>query len=440
VKVFLRTFGCRANHYDSERVRALVEGAGHAIVGSAAEADAAVFNSCAVTADAEADLRQAVRRAWRERPGLRAVVMGCAAALPAESSSGRALRELPGVEAVVAETDEHAVVAALGIAPARDAGVTGVAGLGGGMGVGPGATGATIQSGARALLRIQDGCDEHCTFCLTTLARGANRSRPVSDLVAEAGALAERHPEIVITGIHIGSYGIDIGSSLGALMETLVRDVPGVRFRLSSVEATEVDDRLTELLAAWGAGGSMVPHLHAPLQSGSDRLLRRMGRHWYTASTYAAAVERLAGRCPVLGLGADVITGFPGETDDDHRATMAQVESLPFTYLHVFPYSPRPGTAAERLRDRVTPTVAQARARQLREVAQRKAWAHQRARLGGVADVVVIRRATEGAGIGEALTEDYLTVLPGDASLPRRARFMARLSEEGGRIVAHPLG
>ena len=434
MRVFLRTFGCRANHYDSERVRALVEGAGHTIVGSAADADAAVFNSCAVTAEAEADLRQALRRAARERPGLRAVVMGCAAALPAESPSGRALRELPGVEAVVAEHDEHAVAAALGIATVRSVGIVG------GAGVGSGAAATPIQSGARALLRIQDGCDEHCTFCLTTLARGANRSRAVADLVAEAAALAERHPEIVITGIHIGSYGTDIGSSLGALMEALVRDVPGVRYRLSSVEATEVDARLTELFAAWGAGGSLVPHLHAPLQSGSDRVLRRMGRHWYTAAGYAAAVERLAARCPVLGLGADVITGFPGETDDDHRTTLALVESLPFTYLHVFPYSPRPGTAAERLRDRVSPSVAQARARELREVGQRKARAHERSRLGEGADVVVIRRATGGPDIGEALTEDYLTVLPGDASLPRRARFRARLAEEGGRVVAHPLG
>src|SRR5690606_3597999 len=135
------------------------------------------------------------------------------------------------------------------------------------------------------------------------------------------------------------------------LVERLVTEVPRARFRLSSVEATEVDDRLRELLVARDSG--LVPYLHAPLQSGSDRVLRRMGRHWYSASTYAMAVERIVRDGSVFGLGADVIAGFPGERDEDHRATMAMVESLPFTGLHVFPYSLRPGTAAERLGERV---------------------------------------------------------------------------------------
>ena len=145
------------------------------------------------------------------------------------------------------------------------------------------------QTGARGLLRIQDGCDEHCTFCMTTLARGSNRSRPREELIAEAVTLAETHPEIVLTGIHIGSYGLDIGSCLSALVERLIENVPSVRFRLSSLEATEVDDRLRGL---FGDPRRLAPYLHAPLQSGSDRVLKRMGRSWYTARTYA--VERRA--------------------------------------------------------------------------------------------------------------------------------------------------
>lgn len=406
MRVYLRTFGCRANHYDSEAVRAMLVSSGHTVVDAPDDADAAVFNSCAVTTEAEAELRKAVRRAARTRPGLASVIMGCAAALDRESPETHRLAELPGVRGVVSGADVDAVAAALGIPAA------------------PLELRTRAQTTTRAVLRVQDGCDEHCTFCATTLARGANRSRPVVDLVAEAAALAERHPEIVITGIHIGSYGADVGSSLGELLERLVSDVPVVRFRLSSIEATEIDARLLALLAAEPA--RVAPHIHAPLQSGSDRVLKRMGRNWYTSATYSAAIERIAERVPVLGLGADVITGFPGETDADHAATVALVERLPFTYLHVFPFSPRPGTAAERLGDHVPGDVTHARAAELREIARAKAAAHRAARDGTVADVVVI-----GSGRREGLTEDYLTVVPDDVAMPRGTRFAARLGADG---------
>jgi threonylcarbamoyladenosine tRNA methylthiotransferase MtaB len=414
VKVYLRTFGCRANHYDTEAVRAMVEASGHSIVTSVDDADAAVFNSCAVTSDAEAELRKVVRRAARRRPALRSVVMGCAAALDDQRPASTQLRALPTVERVVGGADLSSIADALDLA-LPDASVL-----------------TRHQSGTRALLRIQDGCDEHCTFCATTLARGANRSRSLGDLVREAQALAERHPEIVITGIHIGTYGADISSSLGALLTRLVREVPAVRFRLSSIEATELDDSLIELLT--DDIMHVVPHVHAPLQSGSDRLLRRMGRHWYTSATYAAAIERLATRVGVLGLGADIIAGFPGETEDDHASTVAMVQSLPFTYLHVFPFSLRPGTAAERLPDHVASADAQRRASELRTLGQRKAEQYAVARVGGSADVVAIGPA-EAPG-REGLTEDFLPVRLADPSIPRGARFAAALVADSGSLTA----
>src|SRR5581483_9789954 len=177
-----------------------------------------------------------------------------------------------------------------------------------------------------------------------------------------------------------------------------------------------------------------APHIHAPLQSGSDRLLKRMGRNWYRNDTYSAALERLSRGMSILGLGADVITGFPGEAAEDHAATVALVERLPFTYLHVFPYSPRPGTAAERLPDPVPPVLAQERAAELRELAARKARAYRAGRAGGLADVIVIG---DGAA-REGLTGDYLTVMPSDASLPRGARFSARLALDEDRLIAVP--
>jgi threonylcarbamoyladenosine tRNA methylthiotransferase MtaB len=376
VNVYLETFGCRANRADSEAVRALVLGAGYQLVTSAADADVALFNSCTVTAAADADVRHAIRRA----PTPRKIVMGC---LPAS-------RAVPGVSETIDGADLDALAVALGIPVSS-------------------AKRQTVrQTGTRALLRIQDGCDEHCTFCATTIARGAHRSREIADVVAEAERLAEWHPEIVLTGIHIGSC-----ESLGRLVEALVERLPDTRFRLSSIEATEVDSLLRGLLRR----GAVAPWLHAPLQSGSDRVLKRMGRHWYTATTYERAIAEIVDGLPVFGLGADVIAGFPGETDADHRATMALVDRLPFTALHVFPYSPRPGTAAERLGP---PVRASERAAELRALAARKAAAYREARQGTMADAIAM-------GSRSAMTEDYLTVELADPTIPRGTRWRGML-------------
>ena len=406
MKAYLRTFGCRANQYDTEAVRAMIEASGGEIVATPDDADLAVFNSCAVTAAAEADLRQSVRRAARRAPALRTVVMGCAAA-----RDDGTIAALPTVERVVAGGDLSGVAEALGLsAPALP---------------------PHVQTGTRALLRIQDGCDEHCTFCATTLARGVARSRSVGALVNEAERLADHHPEIVLTGIHIGYYGVDTDTTLSALVEQLVREVPRVRFRLSSLEATEVDDRLRELFAE---PDRLAPHLHAPLQSGSDPVLKRMGRHWYRAASYAAAVERIVASIPLLGLGADIIAGFPGETEEDHRRTVALAESLPFTYLHVFPYSVRPGTAAERLDGHVAASTIERRAAELRAIADRRAAAHRASRIGGECDLVVMGTAAR----REGLTEDYLTVAV-DPSIPRGTRCRARVAGDASRLLGVPL-
>jgi threonylcarbamoyladenosine tRNA methylthiotransferase MtaB len=216
---------------------------------------------------------------------------------------------------------------------------------------------------------------------------------------------------------------------LSALVEALVCRVPSVRFRLSSLEATEVDDRLRELFED---GTRLAPYLHAPLQSGSDRILKRMGRHWYSAASYASSIERTAASRSIFGLGADIICGFPGETEDDHRSTMELVERLPFTSLHVFRYSPRPGTAALRLPGQVGSASAERRSSELRDLASRKAAAYRASRAGGIADVVAITPR-------EGLTGDYLTVDVSGAMVRRRDRFSARLSEHEGRLTALPL-
>jgi len=413
MRVLLRTYGCRANQYDTEAVRAMLSAAGAEETSDPREADFAVFNSCTVTASAEADLRSEVRAVRSRNPMIKSIVMGCAAGIPDRDENVSPLATLPGVSSVVPGADLSAIGAALGLAS--------LDGIGREM--------RARQTGARALLRIQDGCDEHCTFCATTIARGANRSRSMESLVREATALADTHPEIVITGIHIGTYGKDIGSSLGKLMEALISRVLRVRFRLSSVEATEVDPLLAELLV--GDPRRLSPHLHAPLQSGSNTVLRRMGRHWYTAESYEDAVTRLTAKGAPFALSADVIAGFPGETENDHAETMSMIERLPFTSLHVFPYSPRPGTAALRLKGAVSGSVARGRASELRAVAARKNAVYVARRLEGECDVVVTER-------GKGLTEDYLSVSVSNQLIPRRARFDGRLAMNEDRLTAFP--
>jgi len=418
VNVYFHTFGCKANQYDTALVRRAFEHAGAAVVDDPAAADLAVVNSCTVTHESEAKLGRLVRRLARRRGGIQTVVMGCAAAL----DNGH-IAALPSVRAVVGGAEPAQVLRAAGVAfPVPGPHPLSPSPFGRG--------GTTGRS--RDLLKIQDGCDEHCTFCATTIARGANRSRSIPELVEEARLLAEQHAEIVLTGVHIGTYGQDRAADpgavprgpdshnpgpsargqprLGVLLEALILAVPSVRFRLSSIEATEVDDTIARLLIE--APRHLAAHLHAPLQSGADRILKRMGRHWYSATSYRARLEWLAERMPVLGLGADIIAGFPGETDADHGATLALVDALPFTYLHVFPYSERPGAAATRLPDPVAPAILRDRARELRELGEAKERAYRLTRLGGRADGVVCGR---GEGKVEVLTEDYLSVyLPVD--------------------------
>jgi len=401
VNVYFHTFGCKANQYDTELVRQAFTDQGMTPVADPAGADVAVINSCTVTATAEAKMRSLVRRMARGNRNLETVIMGCAAAV-----DDGTLRSLPSVRGVVRGGGPDAVLRAAGATPTAVSPIL-----------------RRFDRGGRAWLKIQDGCDEHCTFCATTLARGDNRSRPVAEIVEEARALAQHHGEIVLTGVHIGTYGREQGAGsreqegIGGLIEVLVAGVPRVRFRLSSVEATEVDDRLADVMI--GAPDRLAPHLHAPLQSGSDRVLKRMGRHWYTARTYRARLEWLAAQLPVFGLGADVMAGFPGESDADHRATLDLIAALPFTYLHVFPFSLRPGTAAGRLSGAAEP-AAMERAREIRALGASKGSAHRARRLGSMGDGVVVGRSR---GKTEVLTEDYLSVYLSTDDWDGRPRF-----------------
>ena len=429
MQVHYKTFGCKTNQYDTERMRQLLESAGRGVRASPLEdADLCVVNTCTVTNQADAGARRFIRRAARRNPRARIVVAGCSAVLRADDYRG-----MPEVAGVVEGHDPAAVLAESARALAGSARpllqLGAAAPLDRGHLETVGATVLRRRAGAtRGWLKVQDGCDRKCAFCATRLARGRSRSRAPGEIVAEARALAATHPELVITGVHIGHYGRDLTppTTLTALVRRLLDAVPGPRFRLGSIEATEIDDGMLALLA--DPATRLAPHLHMPLQSGSDPVLRGM-RRWHTREQYRRRALEIAARVSPLGLGADIITGFPGETSEDHASTLSLVRELPFTYLHVFPYSPRDGTAATQLPGRVPERVSRERGRELRELAEEKGKGYARRRGGDEVEVVM-----EGQG-GTALTGDYLRV---GVSAPRApdpgVLHAGRLSRDGSRV------
>ena len=365
-------------------------------------ADVCVVNTCTVTNAADAEAKRFVRRIKRKSPQTHIVVAGCSAVLRTGEYA-----ELEGVASVVPGHDPVQVAAAVAGAVAPRGALLQLGmdrGLDGSHLEPIGAAILDRREGAtRGWLKVQDGCDRKCAFCATRLARGASRSRSAGDIILEARMLSRHHPELVLTGIHIGHYGRDLeGSiSLSTLLARLLDAVPDVRFRLGSIEATEIDELLLELIRT--AGGRVAPHLHMPMQSGADPVLRRMKR-WHTREAYRARAFQVADTVGRIGLGADIITGFPGESDVDHRDTMRLVEELPFTYLHVFPFSPKDGTAASALPDPVPQRVAGERSRELRALAQEK---HRRYRASRAGETSLVTLEAQGR---RALTGDYLRV------------------------------
>ena len=342
--VDILTFGCRLNAYESEVMR------GHA----AALSDTVIVNTCAVTAEAERQARQAIRRAARERPDARIVVTGCAAQINPD-----AWATLPGVDRVLGNEDKlkpeswlhDAPSAVSDIMAARETAphlVTEFAGR------------------ARAFVQVQQGCDHRCTFCIIPFGRGPNRSVPMGVVVSQVRALVETgYHEVVLTGVDIASYGSDLPGApqLGQLARRLLALVPDLqRLRLSSLDPASIDDDVWRLLAD---EPRLMPHLHLSLQAGSDLILKRMKRR-HLCDDAAAAIERARVLRPGIAIGADVIAGFPTETDAAFQETLDFVTGAELPYLHVFPYSERPGTPAARM-PAVPMTARRERAARLRE-------------------------------------------------------------------------
>jgi threonylcarbamoyladenosine tRNA methylthiotransferase MtaB len=364
------TFGCRLNTYESEAMRELATAAGHA----GTPGGTIVVNTCAVTAEAERQARQAIRGAHRRNPGARILVTGCAAQINPDAWAA-----LPGVERVIGNADKLKPQAwALDAPPAPVTDI--MAATEDGMSLGAHLV-TDFAGRARAFVQVQGGCDHRCTFCVIPYGRGPSRSVPVGAVVEQTRALVARgYREVVLTGVDITSYGPDLpgAPTLGQMARRLLALVPELpRLRLSSLDPVEMDADLWRLIAE---EPRLMPHLHLSLQHGADLILKRMKRRHLRADALAVARRARALR-PDMAFGADLIAGFPTETEAQFGETLDLVGEMDLTFLHVFPYSERPGTPAARMPQLPVP-LRRERAARLRAAGQAAAARFYAARLG----------------------------------------------------------
>ena len=374
MKVYLHSIGCRLNQSEIETMARQLLASGHEIVDEASQADKVVINTCAVTAEAARDARSQTRRIHRNNPAADIVLTGCYATIAPNE-----LAQLPGASHVVVNKDKGQLVQLLDPQARIDLPVFDQEPvlrefLAGSVG------------NTRAFIKAQDGCNNRCTFCVTTVARGEGQSRHLGDVVAEIQALAAAgYREAVLTGVHLGSYGHDFGNKAGLrdLVAAILSHTNIPRLRLSSLEPWDIAPHFFTL---W-ENPRLLPHLHMPLQSGSDRILRRMARRTSRAS-FRALAEAARDNIPNLNLSTDIIVGFPGETEADFADSLAYVAEIGFSRLHVFSYSQRPGTAAAGMPDHVAGPVKKERTRRMIALGEQLSQAFHGQFVGEVVDVL----------------------------------------------------
>ncbi len=414
---YVQNFGCRATQADGAGIAAALATKGLLQMDTPSAAELVIVNTCTVTAEADQDARQTIRRIHRENPKARILVTGCyAQRRPAE------LAELPGVRWVVGNSHKTAIADV--VAPKL-------------VNISPGAeppeppyhgeiaagqilvgdirdqkeflsypVTAAGRDRTRPNLKIQEGCDNRCTFCIIPSVRGNSRSARPEQVIGQVGSLAERYKEIVLTGINLGRWGRDLSARprLLDLLRRLLGETPVAKLRLSSVEPMDWSDDLLSLMAS---SDRICKHVHIPLQSASDRILRAMRRR-YRVRHYAGRLETARRLMPWASIGADVMVGFPGETERDFAATRQFVTDMPFTYLHVFPYSTRPGTPAAEHPDQVPSAVKKERSRILRQLIASKNLAFRRSLLGRRFSAVTLE--SHDGPPTRALTDNYIPV------------------------------
>jgi threonylcarbamoyladenosine tRNA methylthiotransferase MtaB len=407
-KIAVTTLGCKVNQFESASFISGFQEQGCELVTAPENADILVVNTCAVTARAGQQSRQLIRKLRRNNPKARLLVTGCYAQMTAD--------ELPELVAdktliVIGNADKHLLVSTAleqrSTPPIQD------------IGTAREICSLPVQrftGRTRAYLRIQDGCNNFCSYCIVPFTRGRCRSLPLAEVLKQIEIFTEEgYQELVITGINVGKYGLDLieGENIYSLLEILCTRFPTLRIRLSSVEPTEVNEHLLDLMTGFP---NFMPHLHIPLQSGDNSVLARMKRK-YTTETFAKAVNQVHRVLPHAAIGCDILAGFPGEDDQAANRGYQFLAELPITYLHIFPYSLRPGTAAAKFPNQIPGPVKNARVARLQELNEQKRRVFYQQHCGTTQKILFESRDTQ-AGMLKGFSENYIPVYcQGEAQL-----------------------
>jgi threonylcarbamoyladenosine tRNA methylthiotransferase MtaB len=418
MKVAIQTLGCKVNQSESSSIEGILRDNNYEIVKHNDNPDVCIINTCTVTAKSDYQSRQFIRKALRS--GARVIATGCYAQLRSAELTG-----IEGLDYVIGNSGKNNIINYLqGL---KDNNKPFIA-------VDPPTNLLTSQpyhsTRSRAFLKIQDGCNFSCSYCTVPLARGKSRSLSPQDVLSAVEKLSSSgYKEIVITGIHIGSYGLELqpGSSLLDIVKEITKSYPQVRIRLSSIEPKEFKDDFLSLIK----DRNVCPHLHIPLQSGSDRILNKMNRR-YTTSFYQQLINNILSS-------TDIITGFPGETEKDFNDTVKFIKQLPFSYLHVFPYSKRPNTKASLSGNQVDEKVKQSRVRKLIELGKIMKNTYIKGNLGKTLDVIVEEK-NKTNGYYNVISDNYLKLQVKSDNLSHGQRLRAEvISMTELELVAKPL-
>ena len=443
---FIEQFGCRATQADGAAIERQLRELGCIAAAELQSADFVVLNTCTVTAAADAQARDAIRIIHAASPGSRIIVTGCYAQRAPEE-----LAALPGVAHVVGNSHKPEIprllttISGAPVVPQQHDSVPYHSApiLSGDIFALSDVLVAPVLGGegnhTRPTLKIQDGCNSRCSFCVIPFVRGRSRSLPAATVLAEIQRLADSgFREIVLSGINLGTYGRDLTPRVEFLdlLQRVLNETTLERLRISSIEPLDVTQ---DLIGLFASTERIAPHFHMPLQSASNRILAAMHR-WYRAEHYARRVELIRQRLPHAAIGADVITGFPGETEDEHAATLRFIEDRPFTYLHVFSYSVRPGTRAALLPDHIPGEIIKRRARELRALGDRKSAEFRGSQVGRTLRVLTLHRnPKDQPAYTPALSGNYLSVMVPEALPHNRWVNVGVTPGDGINLVGLPI-
>jgi threonylcarbamoyladenosine tRNA methylthiotransferase MtaB len=416
----IKTLGCKVNQFESETLGQVLSDQGYRPANGEEAADICIINTCTVTQKASMQSRQAIRQAIRSHPGARILVTGCYAQTEPE-----AIEKIAGIHDIVGHDDKTRIPEILSLMNDSRLKAEGTHGII--------QTCLTLKSSAfpqqgrtRRFLKIQDGCNAFCTYCIVPLARGRSRSLPpVSVLESIRRLKADGIHEIVLTGIHLGHYGLDLtpGTCLTDLLAAVESAGLMERIRLSSIEPAEISDELIDRVAV---SRVFCHHFHIPLQSGDNDVLKRMNRP-YTREMFHRLVSRIHDRIPDAAIGVDVLVGFPGESDAAFDQTISLIASLPITYLHVFPFSPRKGTPAYDFADQIPHSVVKARCSALRTLGKAKKKTFYRSHIGKELEILIEGVRDELTGLLKGLTSNYIPVMIEGSDHLRNTMAKARI-------------